>query len=212
MANERHYDSEYFDWQKDMGKFGGIAELFKFEEHISPSDTILDFGCGGGYLLNNLNAARKIGVEINESAHATAIENGVEIHQSIDEVQDDSADVIISNHALEHVFNPLDILIVLKNKLKSGGKIIFVVPHDCSGDVWNENDINMHLYTWNEMTLGNLFKQAGFCDIKVESIRHQWPPKYLEIVHKKGWDKFNKEARKYALKHDNYQIKIIAGK
>jgi len=38
------------------------------------------------------------------------------------------ADVIISNHALEHTLHPLQELEALLPKLKPGGKVVFVVP------------------------------------------------------------------------------------
>lgn len=43
-----NYDKKYFDWQKTIGEFGGKANLFKFEDNIKNTDTVLDFGCGGG--------------------------------------------------------------------------------------------------------------------------------------------------------------------
>ena len=64
---------------------------FKFEEHINSNDIVLDFGCGGGYLLNNFeniirkgfeNIIRK-GFEINEYAWGECKKNGVQILKKI---------------------------------------------------------------------------------------------------------------------------------
>ena len=56
-----HYDDKYFEWQKQIGEIGGILNKFKFEEHIQNDNiTLMDFGCGGGYLLNNFNVKKKI--------------------------------------------------------------------------------------------------------------------------------------------------------
>ncbi len=50
------YEEHYFnDFKKEIGEFGGRANKFMFEKHVLPSDTVLDFGCGGGFLLSNLN-------------------------------------------------------------------------------------------------------------------------------------------------------------
>ena len=31
-----HYDERYFEYQKEGGQFGGLAELFKFHDFIQP--------------------------------------------------------------------------------------------------------------------------------------------------------------------------------
>ena len=56
MTAEKHYNKKYFEWQKDVGIFGAKANKIKFEELISKNLKVLDFGCGGGFLLMNLNA------------------------------------------------------------------------------------------------------------------------------------------------------------
>jgi hypothetical protein len=65
---EPHYDADYFSWQKNIGTFGGWANLTKFADYIKHTDNVLEFGAGGGYLLANVVCAAKIGVEINPSA------------------------------------------------------------------------------------------------------------------------------------------------
>ncbi|MEM4235337.1 MAG: class I SAM-dependent methyltransferase [Candidatus Methanomethylicaceae archaeon] len=213
MMNEAptsYYDKAYFEWQKRIGLFGGVANLFKFREHILPHHRVLDFGCGGGYLLKNLMCAARYGVEINPVARAVAEENGIKTFSTSVEVPDNSIDVIISNHALEHVLNPYGELVELRKKLVPGGVAVFVVPHESYANEWNPNDISKHLYTWNRMTLGNLFVVAGFAIDRVELIQHQWPPNFEELFKKYGEEKFHELCRKEAKKNNNYQIKIVA--
>src|SRR5688500_8495323 len=121
-----HYDEEYFNWQKRIGAFGGWAELIKFEEFITPEMKVIDFGCGGGFLLHNIVCYEKIGIEVNDAARETLSEFGIKSFKCVTEIPDDWADCIISNHALEHVTDPFNQITLLKKKLKSGGKIIFV--------------------------------------------------------------------------------------
>mgnify|MGYP006167272167 CR=1 FL=1 len=104
MSSEKYYNDKYFNnYQKQIGLFGGKANLFKFEKYISDDNTVLDFGCGGGFLLNNLNCKKKIGVEINPIARNFCnSEFGIKRFEKLDQVTDKSIDVIISNHALEH--------------------------------------------------------------------------------------------------------------
>lgn len=103
-----HYDDNYFDWQKSLGEFGGWANKTLFSGFIAPDNAVLDFGCGGGFLLKNIECKKKIGVEINETAAKTACENGLEVYHRADDVPDNYVDVIISTNALEHTHHPLD--------------------------------------------------------------------------------------------------------
>jgi SAM-dependent methyltransferase len=205
-----YYDKDYFDWQKNMGAFGGTAELFKFEKYITSQDNVLDFGCGGGYLLHNLNCKRKVGIEINDTARIEIVNSGICAVKYPSDVEDNFADVLISNHALEHVESPYHILKELYPKLKYGGKVIFVVPHQKPSEKYIENDINNHLYTWNPLTLGNLFKQAGYKVQKVDVIRHRWPPFYTKVRSACGFSLFNTVCKMYAYFRVNYQIRIVA--
>ena len=201
MKTEEYYNEKYFnDYQKEIGLFGGIANLFKFEKYISKNYTVLDFGCGGGFLLNNLNCKNKIGVEINSVARNYYIsEFGIECHQYIDKIEDKSIDLIISNHALEHCENPSDLIKELKRKLKKGGQIIIVVPLDSFKYRYNENDVNKHLYSFSPMNLGNLLENAGFKNIKTGNILHKWPPFWIKIQKLFGWKIFHLVCRIYGL-------------
>ncbi len=65
----QHYDVDYFAWQKKIGLFGGKANSFKFARTVNKTDTVIDFGCGGGFLLKQLDCAEKIGIEPNSSTN-----------------------------------------------------------------------------------------------------------------------------------------------
>jgi 2-polyprenyl-3-methyl-5-hydroxy-6-metoxy-1,4-benzoquinol methylase len=67
-SSSKHYNHKYFSWQKSIGEFGGWANLPKFMDYIKPEYNIIDFGCGGGYLLKNIECKHKIGIEVNPSA------------------------------------------------------------------------------------------------------------------------------------------------
>ena len=57
---------DYFNlYQKKIDEFGGKANLFKFKDHILKNDSVLGFGCGGGFLLSNLDCKYKAGIGIN---------------------------------------------------------------------------------------------------------------------------------------------------
>ena len=211
----KHYDSDYFHWQRTIGEFGGVANSFKFKKSIRRGDTVVDFGCGGGFLLKNLDCAVRLGIEVNKSAHRQIIENGVlpfsSASQIIDQRGTESVDVIISNHALEHTLDPLGEIKSLLPLLKTGGKIHFVVPCDKASLKWKSGDRNFHLYSWSPMNLGNLITEAGFEVMATNHLVHKWPPRYREIQRIVGWRAFNVLCRLWGhLERSWSQVEVIA--
>jgi SAM-dependent methyltransferase len=204
-----HYSQEYFNWQKNLGAFGGIVDLFKFSQYIQPTDRVLDFGCGGAYLLANVQCEAKAGIEINPAARAVARAHGITVYEDPADVPDGFATVVISNHALEHVEFPVGSLRSLAPKLVPGGKAVFVVPHEGPLAPYKENDINQHLYTWNPLTFGNLFGAAGYTNIRVDLIRHKWPPNYTEWYACLGPRNFHRLCQAYAIFKNNYQVRAV---
>lgn len=208
-SSEAHYDSEYFEWQRKIGEFGGKANLFKFSDYIRMNDNICDFGCGGGYLLKNIKTSgKKIGIEINPAARETARSNGIECYENILSLDDNSVDILISNHALEHVNNPIYYIEQFKRVVKKNGTIAIVVPHEMSFKV-NKEDINMHLFTWAPQNLYNLFRTCGIEVVQCKNICHAWMPNYLRIQKLFGWKIFHKLCVLYCIKTKLYQSLVV---
>lgn len=208
-----HYDDQYFAWQTSIGEFGGWANQSKFSNYISLDSKVLDFGCGGGFLLKNLNCAKKIGVEVNPAAVETARKHGIEVYNRVDDVPDEYVDVVISNNALEHTLQPLEELKSLYRKLVPGGMIVLVAPCESISYGYRPNDVNHHLYSWSPMCLGNLFSEAGFSVIESKPYIHKWPPKYRLIASWGGRALFNLACRIYGrLERSWFQVRVVAEK
>jgi len=206
------YDKKYFEWQKTMGEFGGRENIFKFKDFITENDKVIEYGCGGGYFLKNIKCKEKIGIEINPYAIEEAQKNGLTVVDSINKIEDDWANVIISDNVLEHTLSPLDELKALHKKLKNNGKIVFVIPHELKKS-YAPNDINQHLYTWTPQCAYNLFTLAGFKVKKIDRIRYLWPPGAYQIRKYLGKLIFDIMCKIYGrIFGDWYQIRIIATK
>lgn len=206
-----YYDETYFAYQQRSGEFGGWALAPLFSPYIEKTDRVIDFGCGGGYLLRGLACGDRIGVEVNETARAIAQEvNGVRTVTTIGELPDAWADVIISNHALEHCTSPYGVLADLLPKLKPGGTFVAYVPHESNRNPWTPESVDNHLYTWNPMTFGNLFVNAGYEVVSARPFHHAWPP-FHTLIAKGGRAVFGFASHIYAMLDRRYsQVMVVA--
>ena len=85
---------------------------------------VLDFGCGNGKLLDALQECGwdTWGVE-------TAVDTAFPRHQRLDAVPDTPVfDLIVANHVLEHVTDPLGLLRRLAQACRAGGFLLVGVP------------------------------------------------------------------------------------
>jgi len=213
MGAPAHYEASYFKWQKSIGRLGGWANIDKFVEHLEGAQRVVDFGCGGGFLLRNITAKEKFGVEVNPEARRNASELGIATVADAAQLQDDWADLIISNHALEHVERPLDELRKLHPKLRPGGKIVFVIPCESFRYAYSTNDTNHHLYSWSPQAAGNLFEEAGFTVIECKPYRHAWRESFGLIARYLGRRWFNVASRIYArMWWRDTQVRVVATK
>lgn len=184
-----HYLGEagkrYFDQYSVSADLDGRLNSKKFSSYIEPTDTVLDFGCAAGDLLKQIVCARRVGVEVNPIAMERTLDKGIECYASLSETDNHAFDVVLSNHALEHVPQPLEALRQMREKLKEDGVLLLCIPLDDwrNATTFHANDLNHHLYAWTPLTIGNLLSEAGFHvstdDIHV--LAHAWPPKYAPL-------------------------------
>ena len=182
---------------------------------LKPGQKILDFGCGGGYLLKNINETntKLFGVEVNKEAKKIAKTNGVKVFSNSNLLPANYFDLIISNHALEHTDNPLLELKNLHKSLKKNGQICIVVPLDNKSYSYKKNDINFHFFSWSPMNLGNILTRAGFDVIESSIFFYKWPPYYFFIKRIMPWFFFNLLCKIYSrIDTRSYQTRCLAKK
>ncbi len=213
MSNIKHYDKDYFSWQKKVGLFGAQANRIKFENLIFEGQRVLDFGCGGGYLLSGFSNISKFGVEVNEIAVKEAKNNGIEIFKSSKDLPDNYFDLIISNNALEHCDNPFLELRELYRSLKKGSKICIAVPCDNIKNKFSSDDPHQHLYSWSPSNLGNILSVIGFKFLESKPFLYKWFPHRYFLKKFMTWGMFHFFCKIWSrIDNDWYQIRAIAEK
>lgn len=224
MKSERRWSTHYlgtegeryYSWQRVHGEGGGIIDARSFQKYIRGKDCVLDFGCGGGFLLKNLSCGRRLGVEINPHARLVAGRNGIECFAALSELPDLYVDVAVSNHALEHVPAPIEILAELHGRIRPGGALVLKLPIDD----WrtqckiNPDDINHHLYAWTPQLLFNCLTEAGFdkSRISISVYTHAWFPAALKAYTVLPEFVFDIACRSYAVLKRRRQLIAIATK
>lgn len=177
-----YYDEVYFSYQKKLGEFGAAKKKLIFQSYIPQESILVEFGSGGGYLLRELDAKEKIGIEINDTARENARKMGIKSVKNISDIPDNYADIIISTSVLEHVEDPLGTIRELRKKLKEGGKAVFHVPNEGGVVEYKRSDVDNHFYSWNCLQIGNLFKAAGYFVHSVQNNYSAWPEHFTEIA------------------------------
>lgn len=132
--------------------------------------TVLDFGCGtGDFLVACKNAGFSIlGFEPNSDAATLSQKKGVELISSIENLKDNSVDVITLWHVLEHLPNLENDIAQFKRVLKPNGTLIIAVPNYKSFDAkwykqfWAAYDVPRHLWHFDKKSIKSLFSTFQF--------------------------------------------------
>lgn len=95
---------------------------------------VLEIGCGNGVLLDYLKknglATETWGVDLNSEAEYEIDKFLMgKIEDVIKNISDNYFDTIICNDVLEHLFDPKGVLIMLKQKLATKGKLVASIPN-----------------------------------------------------------------------------------
>ena len=119
--------SSEFRRRSSQSKF----ELIRSRIDIAPGAKLLEIGCAEGVLLRMLETlgAECHGVDINADAVSRAAHSRI-VQATADELPhaDESFDVCISSHVIEHLEDPADLLRQAGRVLKPGGVLVLLYP------------------------------------------------------------------------------------
>jgi SAM-dependent methyltransferase len=203
----------YFRWQAEIGRAGARLNRWRFLPFLSGTDIVLDFGCGGGFLLAGLPALDRLGIEINPAARQVAEANGLATYPSLEELEAASVDVVISNHALEHTPDPFAELRGILRTLRPGGRLVLWLPlNDWRSDRRVKNDPSCHLYAWTSLTLRNLLSAAGFEVHACKVVTHAWSLRLASLESRVPSRLFDLACRTLAVVRRRRQLMALASR
>lgn len=123
----------YFDWHGKPGYWADVTRHF-------PADArLLDVGCGGAWLAEHFDDYA--GVDVSSDAVAAARERGLDVRAIApgDGLPFDEAefDAIVLKDVLEHVPDPVALVLEVRRVLRPGGRVFASSP-DAQRWVWDD--------------------------------------------------------------------------
>ena len=160
------------DWIRGSAIFQ-ISILKQYYKNQLSKATILDFGAGTGVLLHELKkvGATVEGIELSRWACQYGEKNfGVKMHDgdlfSLS-IPENKFDIIIMSHVIEHLPNPVEVVLKLKSWLKPGGILMIATPNvESTGEYlfkskWLYYIPNEHLQLFSPHSIDFFFKKVG---------------------------------------------------
>ena len=125
------------------------------------------------HILASLKVSKRVGVELNDYARSQITEvypeKNIQLYRYVENVPDESVDLFFSTSVIEHMECPLTELREVYNKVRPGGRLVIGIKNEGVQYLrrYVTADQDNHLYTWNELLLGNLVRAAGFTVKKI---------------------------------------------
>ncbi|MNJ91748.1 Ubiquinone biosynthesis O-methyltransferase [compost metagenome] len=153
------------------------TEIFQYLKplQILPSQKILDVGCGKGKLIcemfnhgfENVQGIDKFVTEEYDYNYNVKV-----VKKDLAELEDNSYDLLMMHHVLEHMDQPYEELRKCYNLLKPGGYLVIRIPvvgkaWEIYGANWIQLDAPRHLYIYTEESMKLLAMKTGFNIIDV---------------------------------------------
>lgn len=209
------------DYQTAMGfvpdeAYPWVANLRmgKITPHVKQDDTVLEYGVRFGWNLALVRCKKRLGFDLSDSLAPIVREHGIQFINDLAAISDDSIDVIICHHQLEHELAPAKVLSALKRILRPNGKLLLFVPYEKGKRTrrYETNDRYHRLYSWNVQTLGNLVKANGFKVIEGQVGRYGYErfSAVLAARYKLGELGFRVIRRTIHLVRPGYEVEMVA--
>ena len=151
-----------------------------FYLYAKPNGRMLEIGCGGGTMLQAMQARgwRVTGLDFDQQAIDNANLKGLNVFHGDLLDQDfalESFDAILMSHVIEHLPDPGATLAACRGLLASGGSLVIVTPnvggrlHERYGSDWRGLEPPRHLTIFSRNSLERMCRDAGFDRVEIRT-------------------------------------------
>jgi len=149
--------------------------------YAKPGMKVLDYGCGTGTSLIEIKnlGAEAFGIEVDENIGPIAKALNLTAHiGSLDSspYPDRYFDLVTLNQVIEHVPDPLKLLVALKAKLKDDGKLMLSCPNVnalsrlLTSKKWLHWHVPYHINHFSRKSIRLLLEQAGLRVLSIKTV------------------------------------------
>ena len=148
------------------------------QRYVPTDATVLDLAAGYCEFINNIHAAHKIAVDLNEDVRQFAhpdVNIVIAWSHDMHEVEDASVDVVFVSNFFEHLPNKqalIDTLREIRRILRVGGKLLILQPNIrfLNGEYWDFID---HFLPLTDRTLAEAMEMV---DMQVDELKPRFLP------------------------------------
>ena len=167
---------DYFEKRVEAGE--QIIETLKNNSISIDNQTVYEIGCAGGGILKAFQnlGCNVVGVDYNTNMIECGKEKGLDLRLGSTEalLGCEPADIIILNHVLEHITEPIAALKAMRDLLKDSGILFVEVPTiEIIGSIYHNNIFsylqNAHIFYFSLHTLRYVLECSGYSCHEVSS-------------------------------------------
>jgi len=172
-----HRDNDYVNYGMHFRNI--FLKRFKIVKRYKKSGRVLDIGTSTGGMLDNFidDGWETWGVEPSGNFEIAKAKGHRILHDEFEKAKMPSSyfDVVVANHVLEHVEDPVVFLKKVERILKKGGFVLIDVPNfgglrsQLYRTHWKYLTLNEHKWHFTRQSLAGLFDKVGLKVIGFES-------------------------------------------
>jgi 2-polyprenyl-3-methyl-5-hydroxy-6-metoxy-1,4-benzoquinol methylase len=191
-ANDRYFDqgeSGYSDVSYSMQEKALRATfrrlLFNMQNRCLTGGSLLEVGCGYGFLLDEAKHffEYRVGTEFSKAGVEIAASRAENVYRGgIEQIPRRwQFDCVVATHVIEHVYRPLEFIKSLTAHVKPNGIVLLAAPdmngllRKTMGRRWPSFKTPEHVLYFDANTLSALMSQAGLVNLRTMPYPHAFP-------------------------------------